>query len=189
VYSSQERPPRNGYEERYVARDLDTGRDMSARPALKAARGRVSIGRRIFRTLSRFFLAVLLGVAATLSWQSHGEEAKEMVATWAPSLSPLLSALPTNAPVAASTSPGSAPQLEPMARELAAVRRSLEQLAAKQEQMLATLNAVERPSSSVPSWMVPILPSNPQQPAAKSSLTPSSVPARQPLVLDRVGSR
>jgi len=37
------------------------------------ASDRPSIGRRIFRTLTRFFIAVLIGVGATLAWQSHGE--------------------------------------------------------------------------------------------------------------------
>ena len=36
------------------------------------ASGRPSIGRRIFRTLTRFSIAVLIGVGATLGWQSYG---------------------------------------------------------------------------------------------------------------------
>ena len=58
------------------------------------------------------------------------------------------SATPTvTAPAAAATSPASAPQLEAMARDLAVVRRSVEQLAAKQEQMahdIAILQMVEQ---------------------------------------------
>ena len=49
-----------------------------------------SIGGRIFRSLARFFfmalIAALIGVAASSAWQSHGDEAKAMVRTWAPSL-------------------------------------------------------------------------------------------------------
>jgi hypothetical protein len=40
------------------------------------ASDRPSIGRRIFRALARFFIAVLIGVGATLAWQSHGDDAK-----------------------------------------------------------------------------------------------------------------
>ncbi len=61
-----------------------------------------SIGGRIFRTLARFFIAVLIGVGATLAWQSHGDDAKQIVRTWAPSLGWLL-------PVSTTTSPPDGP--------------------------------------------------------------------------------
>ena len=38
---------------------------------------RRSIGRRIVRTLARFFIAVLIGVGVTLAWQSHGDKSKD----------------------------------------------------------------------------------------------------------------
>ena len=49
-------------------------------------RNRPSIGRRISRNSAHFFIAALIGVGATFAWQSHGNEAKEMVRTWAASL-------------------------------------------------------------------------------------------------------
>src|SRR4029450_9998555 len=91
-----------------VARDLD----------VEPVSDRAWIGRRIIRTLSRFFTAVLLGVGATLAWQSHGDEAKEMVRTRAPSLSWLLPVSTTKSSGAAATSPDLVQQLEPMARNL-----------------------------------------------------------------------
>ena len=175
------------------------------------ASDRPSIGRRIFRALAHFFIVVLIVVGATLAWQSYGDEAKEMVRTWAPSLAWLLpvsttksppdgqvsaqdAALPQSAPVtqtpaAAVTSPELVRQLEPMTRDLAVVRRSLEQLAAKQEQMaqsIATLQAVEQDirqkmSSPPPSRAVPKPPRKPPQPAAQSSaVLSSSVPPPPP---------
>ena len=39
----------------------------------------------------RTVIALLIGVVATLAWQAYGDEAKRMVATMAPSLSPFLS--------------------------------------------------------------------------------------------------
>jgi uncharacterized protein YoxC len=129
------------------------------------ASDRPSIGRRIFRALFRFFIAVLIGVGATLAWQSYGDEAKEMVRTRAPSLAWLLpvsttksppdgqlsaqdAALPqsasvTQTPAAAMTSPESVQQLETMTRDLAVVRRSLEQLVAEQEQMAQAVTSPE----------------------------------------------
>ena len=38
------------------------------------ASGRPSIGKRMFRTLVRFSIAVLIGVGAMLGWQSYGDE-------------------------------------------------------------------------------------------------------------------
>jgi len=62
------------------------------------ASDRPSIGRRIFRSLARFSIAALIGVGATFAWQSQGDEAKEMVRTWAPSLGWLISVSKTKSP-------------------------------------------------------------------------------------------
>jgi hypothetical protein len=175
-----------------------------------------SIGGRIFRTLARFFIAVLIGVGATLAWQSHGDDAKQIVRTWAPSLGWLLpvstttsppdgpvsaqdAALPQSAPVTQRPAPASAvelvQQLEPITRDLTVVRRSLEQLAAKQEQMaqnIATLQAAEqdiRQKMSSPPPSRPVPPRKPPEAAAQSSAVQSSSvpsplpPARPPLPL------
>jgi hypothetical protein len=42
------------------------------------------------RSVSRFFAAVLIGVALTLAGQSYSEQLNEMIAGWAPSLASLL---------------------------------------------------------------------------------------------------
>jgi hypothetical protein len=47
---------------------------------------RPSMGRRISRSSALFFIAALIGVGATFAWQSHGDEAKVMVRTWAASV-------------------------------------------------------------------------------------------------------
>ena len=107
---------------------------------------RPSIGRRMFRSLTRFSIAVLIGVGATLGWQSYGDEAKEMLVAQAPVLGFLLPVSTTKSPATAATSPDATRQLAPLASTLDAVRRSVEQLAAKQEQMaqnIAALRAVE----------------------------------------------
>ena len=108
------------------------------------ASGRPSIGKRMFRTLVRFSIAVLIGVGATLGWQSYGDEAREMLIAQAPALGLLLPVSTTKPPVVAATSTR---QLAPLVSTLDAVRRSVEQLPAKQEQMaqnIAALRAAER---------------------------------------------
>jgi hypothetical protein len=161
---------------------------------------RPSIGRRMFRALARFLIAVLIAVGAALAWQSYGNEATEMARTWTPSVAWLLpvsttksppngqedaailqSAVATQmpAPSAAATSPELV-QLEPMAHDLAVMRRSLEQLAANQEQMaqsIATVQAVEQDirqkiSSPPQSPVVPVPPRKPPKPVAQSSSVP-----------------
>ena len=103
---------------------------------------RPSIGRRISRTLARFFFAVLIGVGTTLAWQSYRKEAKEVVTTWVPSLGWLLPVSATMTSASTETSPELGQQLKPIALDLALIRRSVEQLAsdlkdlaAKQEQI------------------------------------------------------
>jgi hypothetical protein len=158
---------------------------------------RPSISREIFRALIRLSIGVLIGVSAALAWQSYGDEARKLARTWDPSLAWLLpvstlesppdgqvsaqgAALPQSAPVTqkpapAVTSSELVQQLEPITRDLAAVRSSLEQLAVKQEQMaqnIATLQAVveqdikQRMSSPLPSQAVP-LPPRKHLPAAR----------------------
>jgi len=140
-------------------------------------------GRRTTRKFARFLLTALVGVGATLAWQSYGGEATQMIASSAPQLGWLLPSLPAtdapsgqeiaieqpNPPVigaptpqpasmqagtvaptssegAASTAPGTPSpesQLETMALDLAAVRQSVEQLAAGQEQMARDLARLE----------------------------------------------
>ncbi len=50
-----------------------------------------SIGTRILRSLA-FLIAVLIGIGGTFAWQSHSDEAKAMIRTWALSLGWLLPA-------------------------------------------------------------------------------------------------
>jgi hypothetical protein len=111
----------------------------------QVAISRPSTGSRMFRALARFCIAILIGVGATLGWQSHGDKAKETVKIFAPSLVRLL---PDTTPAAVpATSRELGQQLAPIARDLAAVRRNVDQLAAKQEQMdqsIATLRAIEQ---------------------------------------------
>jgi hypothetical protein len=133
MYSAQSRPANDQYECGVAspAPDLDAiYRSKNDQVASK----KPSIGRRIFRTVTRFSIAVLIGIGATLAWQSHGDEAKETIRTWAPSLGWLLAVSAPKSSAAAATSSELVQEIEPIARDLAVVRRSVEQLAAKQEQ-------------------------------------------------------
>jgi len=155
------------------------------------ASGRPSIGRRMFRTLVRFSIAVLIGVGATLGWQSYGDVAKEMLVARAPTLAWVLSVSTTKSPVVAATSTDPMQQLAPLASNLDVVRRSVEQLAAKQEQMaqsIAALQAVEEDirqklssTPPPPAQQAASIPQpKPPQPKAQSSAVQSSSVPRPP---------
>jgi len=145
----------------------------------------------MLRSLTRFSIAALIGVGATLGWQSYGDAAKEMVIARAPTLAWLLSISTTKPPVVATTSPDPMQQLAPLASNLDVVRRSVEQLAAKQEQMaqnIAALQAVEedirqKVSSTHPSpgpQAASIPQPTPPQPRAQPSAVRSSSAPRPP---------
>jgi hypothetical protein len=93
-----------------------------------------SLGKRMFRTSARFLIAVLIGVGATLAWQSYRGEATEMVRTWAPSLGWLLPVSTTETVTATATL---VQELKPISLDLALVRRTLQQLATNQDQLAA----------------------------------------------------
>jgi hypothetical protein len=127
----------------------------------QAASGRPPAGRRIFRSFTRLVVTILIGVGSTLAWQSYGDVAKEMMAAQAPALSGLLSVLPTKPPaVAAFASPAQQPGVS--ASSLDALRRSVEQLAARQEQMAQNMAAVQAIGEDI---------------RQKMSFTPASLPA------------
>lgn len=132
------------------------------------ASGRPSIGRRMFRTLVRFSIAVLIGVGATLGWQSYGDAIKDVLAAEAPILGWVLSSVPTTKPSAvAATSVDPTRQLAPLASTLDVVRRSVEQLAAKQEQMAQNIAALRAAEGDV------------RQKMSSAPSAPAAAPAQQ----------
>ena len=140
------------------------------------ASGRPSIGKRMFRTLVRFSIAVLIGVGGTLGWQSYGDEAKEMLVAQAPALGLLLPVSTTRSPVMAATSTDTTRQLAPLASTLDAVRRSVEQLAARQEQMAQNIAALRTAEENVRQRTS----STPPAPAPAPAQQAASIPQPKP---------
>jgi hypothetical protein len=167
----------------------------------RAAIERPSIGTRIVRAVTRFSVAVLIGIGGTLAWQAYGDQAREMAVAQAPSLGWWLSAPKTKPAVAAAAiSPDLTQQLAPLAQNLDAMRRSVEQLAARQEQLaqnVATLQAVgqdirekvsappqqQAAASPAPKPPQPKAPSPVAQPSSASASAPPPRPSRSPLRL------
>jgi hypothetical protein len=169
MYSTESQLIDEDYPERDVeASDLDAERASSnqvyrlrpgkpSRPSgfnsPQVRSDRPSVSGRLTRRLARFFLTIFLGVGGTLAWQ-HGDDVAEFVRTWVPSLDWLLPVSTTKAPAPPVTSTDLQQQLQPMAIDLALVRRSIEQLGANQDQLarkqgqmaqtIATLQAAEQ---------------------------------------------
>jgi hypothetical protein len=175
-------------------RDLDDERDMrnqrfqrSSDPLIRSRPpvARRSIGKRMFRTLTRSIVTVLIGVGLTLGWQSYGEQAKDLTRTWVPSVAWMLPQPELKSPADADVLPEMAQQIKLIALDVAIVRRNLsqlatnqDQLAAKQEQMtqnIASLQEIEQDvrqkslSLPVPKPVVPLAPKPVLHPTARNS--------------------
>ena len=142
-------------------------------------RKKPSIVKRMIYATTRFVVAVLIGVAATLAWQAYGDQARAMLATTDASLA-WLAPVPAAQPAPAATAVSAADlaqQLKPITLEIAAIRHDFEQLAAKQDQLatnqgqlaqgLSTLAAIEHEVGVKVSSMTAPKPVHPQprQPA------------------------
>jgi hypothetical protein len=139
------------------------------------ASSRPSFGKRMFRTLVRFSIAVFIGVGGTLGWQSYGDEAKELLVAQAPALGLLFPVSTTKSPVMAATSTDTTRQFAPLASTLDAVRRSVEQLAAKQEQMAQNIAALRNEENIRQRTS-----STPPAPAAAPAQQAASIPQPKP---------
>ena len=114
---------------------------------------RSSLGKRAARGLARFLIMFCIGVAATLSWQSYGDAAKEMIANSSPQLSWL--APQAAAPEMATPAPPATPspdlqQLKEMSLGLAAVRQSVDQLAAGQQEIAGNIAKLQAEIAAPP---------------------------------------
>ncbi|MCP4621829.1 MAG: hypothetical protein GY844_35955 [Bradyrhizobium sp.] len=126
------------------------GRRAGPAPVYAVAPPRRSIGRRMFGSLARFVILVSIGVGATLGWQAYGDVAKQMLAAGAPEQAWLLSYLPgTKPPAAVAAAASPALQLEPLAANLDAMRRSFEQLAVRQDQMARSIVALQATNEDI----------------------------------------
>jgi hypothetical protein len=155
--------------------------------------------RRGSRGFVRYLVAICIGVAATLAWQSYGEAAKQIFATrapelgWSPEAKQMIAswveqlgwtkppagsentAVQPSALEAGASKPPTAPSIDPeriqqMARDLATLRQTVEQLAAGQAQVTREIVKLEAAD-------VEILEKIPAPPPPR----PIAVPTRKPI--------
>jgi hypothetical protein len=102
---------------------------------------RLPLGKRASRALTRFLIVFGIGIVATLAWQSYGDAAREMIASSYPQLGWLA---PPAAPDASSPD---LQELKALSTDLAAVRQSVDQLAAQfvaGQEAITKLHAAEQ---------------------------------------------
>ncbi len=156
--------------------------------------------RRGSRGFVRYLVAICIGVAATLAWQSYGDAAKQIIATrapelgWSPDAKQMIAswtlgwtkppagsekkqALPV-AQIAPSAPSIDAEKVQQLTQSLAVLRQTVEQLAAGQDQMTRVIGRLE---SAVTELIVKIPEPPPQPPAAPARKpTPASPSSRTP---------
>ena len=109
--------------------ESDRVRAVRSQPKGRASRG-----------FSGYLVAICIGVAGTLTWQSYGTATKQIIAAIAPALVAPDAAAP-QAPAAASLDQQ---QVQQMVQSLAALRGSVQQLAARQENLATLAQTVDQ---------------------------------------------
>ena len=161
--------------------------------------------RRGSRGLARYLVAILIGVAATLAWQSYGDATKRMIATkapelgWSPEAKQMIASW-TKPPVSsekqassvAQTAPGNvapkAPatvsldpdQLQQITESLTTLRQTVEQLAAGQDQITRVIGRLETAVAELIVKIPEPPPQPPVAPARKPTPTPPPTSSRAP---------
>jgi hypothetical protein len=126
--------------------------------------------------LTGFLIVFCIGIAATLAWQSHGIAVRRVIANLSPQLAwlapqaaPIAEAAPT---ASASASPD---QLATISRSLAAVRQSVDKLAADITKLQAAKPDTVNPDIRV-SRTSPPPPPTVGAPVRRPTTTPSQMP-------------
>ena len=111
---------------------------------------RLPVRKRASRALARFLMAFCIGVAATLAWQSYGGAARQIIANSYPQFGwfaerRALTGQKAPDTIARAASPALYPdhgQFDAMLRDLHAMRQSVGQIAASQEQMTRSVERI-----------------------------------------------
>ena len=146
----------------------------SGRKAAQEGVSRPSLAWRIIRSFTRFAIAVSIGVGATLGAQT--DTARQMLLAQAPTLAWALSISPIKSLGAAAPAQQTEPLTSTLMSNLDAVRRSVEQLAARQDVVVQTLTALQAADEDIRQQI-----SGAQPREAAATPQPKPLQARVPL--------
>jgi small-conductance mechanosensitive channel len=131
----------------------------------------------------RFLFTFCIGVAATLAWQTYGDQGRELIAGSYPQLawlSPRAAAAQASGGTATPDRPADS-QLQELSLGLAAVRQRVDQLAFQQEQMTRDISSrVQTAERDILDKIAAAQPKPPEVTAARrpASATPQSTQLR-----------
>ena len=176
---SEGRPTKTSCEPQSVSAPKLTDLNAEIRPVPSKDK-QPSLGRRTARGVRRFLIVFCMGVAVTLAWQSYGDATRQMIASsypllgWlAPQTAVAETAPQIISPTASDTTSDSEEQIKSILVNLAALRQSVDQLAAQsvasQQQMASDIAKLNDKISSAP----------PPRPAAAPARKPVPAPAPQ----------
>jgi hypothetical protein len=152
---------------------VDEGQVASDRPSIVSRKLR----------LPHFFIVVVIGIGATLGWQSYGDTAREIVVEQIPTLASLLPVSTTKSRALAATPPEIVQQLLPLTFGINVMRRSVDQLAAKQEQLAQNIAVLQAAIEEDVRQKVPPAPPTPAQQDASKQQPKLSQPKARPQAL------
>jgi hypothetical protein len=152
------------------------------------------MGGRESRGFARYLVAICIGVAATLVWQSYGEAAKRIIATrtlelgWSPETKQMIAtsiqwigwtkppAGPEKQPPPVAQTAPTAPSLDPgqVQQNFAAMRGAVQELAAGQNQVAHEIAMLQSAVMEILEKMPAPPPQPPATPAHKPTVPPSS---------------
>ena len=134
--------------------------------------------KRALLALAGFLIAFCVGIAATLSWQSHGDKVRGMIASLSPQLAWLTpQAVPVADAAPAASASASPDQLTAISRSLAAVRQSVDKLAADVTRLQAT-----KPDTVSPDIRVSRTSPPPPPAVGATGRKPATTPSQAPQV-------
>ena len=148
----------------------------------QVASDRPSIVGRIFR-LPLFLIAVLIGIGATLGWQSYGDAAREIIVEHIPTLASVLPLSTMKSPNLAATSTEMVQQLLPLTFGINVMRRSVDQLVAQQEQLAQNIAVLQAAVEEDVRQKVSSTPPTPAQQDASIQQPKLSQPKARPRAL------
>jgi hypothetical protein len=169
--------------------------------------------RRGSRGFVRYLVAILIGIAATLAWQSYGDaakqviatkgpelgwspEAKQMIASWTPGWKKPPASPEKIAPETAVPKAPPAPSLDPaqvqqITQSLAAMRETLQELAGSQGSMARDVARLESAVAEIllkipePPPQSPVVPARKPTPVPPSSRAPIAPPSSRTTIPPR----
>jgi Cysteine rich repeat len=151
--------------------------------------------KRSSRGFTRYLLAICIGVAATLAWQSYGEaakqlfaanapelgwspETKQMIANWVEQLGwtkPPQTAAPPEVPPSVPVASIDQAEVHQIAMDIAALRQTVAQITAGQDQMARKFDTLQAANQQILAKMIPEPPPAPPI-AAAPAISPGVAP-------------